>query len=285
MNTFALKIIATIAMVLDHIAYFFPQAPLAFHWIGRISAPIFIFCVINGVIQTHSQTKYCLRLYIASIIMSILQTYFNIPLNFLRTLFIICILFCIVENCKKNNLSTKKYLAIYIFYQIFTCVICGFLIQTSNTSNEMIFTYLLPAILGSIFATNGGLIYITIGIIFYVFYNKRTYIAISYSALAFIYSTLMITSFVSSALYRINVLSNTIGSVLYASYEYILPVLFDMDVTLMGGNMLFDNYQWMMIFALIPILKYNGKRGFNIKYSFYLFYPLHITILWLISYT
>ncbi len=34
--------------------------------------------------------------------------------------------------------------------------------------------------------------------------------------------------------------------------------------------------------ALLPILFYNGKRGHQIKYFFYIFYPAHLIILWLI---
>lgn len=35
--------------------------------------------------------------------------------------------------------------------------------------------------------------------------------------------------------------------------------------------------------SLIPIFCYNGKRGIQMKYLFYLFYPLHLLILWGIS--
>lgn len=42
-------------------------------------------------------------------------------------------------------------------------------------------------------------------------------------------------------------------------------------------------YEWKACFAFISINMYNGKRGFIkgkwMKYSFYVFYPLHITIL------
>jgi len=44
-----------------------------------------------------------------------------------------------------------------------------------------------------------------------------------------------------------------------------------------------DNYQFLMIFALPFIISYDGKRGYNIKYLFYIFYPLHIWILFLLS--
>ena len=43
------------------------------------------------------------------------------------------------------------------------------------------------------------------------------------------------------------------------------------------------HYEWKACFAFLPINMYNGKRGFikgkAAKYFFYIFYPLHITIL------
>lgn len=37
-------------------------------------------------------------------------------------------------------------------------------------------------------------------------------------------------------------------------------------------------------FALIPVHLYNGKRGWNIKWLFYAFYPVHILLIYLIAY-
>lgn len=43
-------------------------------------------------------------------------------------------------------------------------------------------------------------------------------------------------------------------------------------------------YLWQLtctLLAIIPILLYNGKQGHKVKYAIYLFYPLHILILYL----
>jgi len=49
MTTFSLKILALVFMVIDHIGLFFPDAPIWFRYIGRMSAPIFIFCMVTGL--------------------------------------------------------------------------------------------------------------------------------------------------------------------------------------------------------------------------------------------
>ncbi|CEP81140.1 TraX family protein [Paraclostridium sordellii] len=46
------------------------------------------------------------------------------------------------------------------------------------------------------------------------------------------------------------------------------------------------DYQWIMVFAIIPILMYNGKLGMSnkfIKWMFYWFYPIHLIVILLIA--
>jgi hypothetical protein len=40
------------------------------------------------------------------------------------------------------------------------------------------------------------------------------------------------------------------------------------------------SFQWLMVFALIPLCLYNGKRGKGGKYFFYVYYPAHIYLLY-----
>ena len=39
--------------------------------------------------------------------------------------------------------------------------------------------------------------------------------------------------------------------------------------------------QWMMVFSIIPLCFYNGKRGRGDKNFFYIFYPTHIYVLYI----
>ena len=69
MNTFRLKMIALILMVIDHIGLYFAWAPGWFRLLGRGSYPLFLFCMIWGYHYTHDRKKYLLRLYLMGVFM------------------------------------------------------------------------------------------------------------------------------------------------------------------------------------------------------------------------
>ena len=52
-------------------------------------------------------------------------------------------------------------------------------------------------------------------------------------------------------------------------------------VILKIGNL--SEMQMYSVFSLVPIFLYNGKKGYGIKYFFYLFYPLHFIFLYFLN--
>lgn len=284
MSIFSLKIIALFAMLLDHIAYFFPDLPISLplHWIGRIAAPIFIFSAVNGLKYTHSKPRYLLRLYLASVIMAVIQMYTQIELNFIRTLFVIVCIGSILElRNNKKSVSWIKVLSLYTVYQVIVCMLCGYLSSISNAYTESICFYLIPAVLGSVFTLEGGLVFVTLGIIMYLTYNHKKKLILSFVIFVTVYMIFTATQIIPIILWKTGQLIPIIGTEISDGIEYLLAVIIGIAYMDIGGNILTIQYQWIMIFSLPLILLYNHQRGKKFKYIFYIFYPVHIILLWI----
>ncbi len=273
-------------MLFDHIAYFFPNMPNAFilHWIGRVSAPLFMFCLVTGVKSTHSIKKYLLRLYIASVIMSVIQTFTQIELNYFRTLFILAFVCGIIEyDSIIPHTTTRKRICIFILYQVIICTICLYLANISNSATETICFYLLPAITGSILTLEGGLVYVFLGIIFFIWYDDKKKMLFISTIYVIGITIIQASSIVPYSLYKIRVLLPVVGGLFSEVLELFASTILGLDPMNSGGNIFTAQYQWFMILAFLFIFFYNQKKGKSLKYLFYLIYPLHITVLWIMS--
>jgi hypothetical protein len=71
----------------------------------------------------------------------------------------------------------------------------------------------------------------------------------------------------------------------YRWAQALVPAAAGLFLLLAGRNEsgLPENAQWLMLSAAIPILLYNGRRGWGGKYFFYVFYPAHIYLFYLIA--
>ena len=88
LSGFALKYLGMALMVLDHIEYFFAytgKIPLFFSMLGRLAAPLFLFCLIEGFTHTRDRKKYFLRIYLLSVLMGAVQfSFYNIGYALVR---------------------------------------------------------------------------------------------------------------------------------------------------------------------------------------------------------
>lgn len=201
-NSFHLKAIMVVLMLIDHIGQFIPGAPPYFRWIGRLVAPIFFYLLTEGYDHTRDRIAYIKRLFIASIIMfagnAILWLIFKgefIPNNILFTLAVNLSLLYVKDMKKQNTLVN------------IALIISALLAEGSYLATGLIFLF------------------------HYLKHDKKK-MSIAYIVVSLIF----------------------------------IP-----------------NIQWMQVFALPFILMYNGERGPSVKKFFYIFYPIHIWILFVIS--
>lgn len=257
MTSFVLKTIALVFMFADHLGEFLPDViPIGFRWLGRLSAPIFIFCVTESLIYTRNRKRYILRLYAGSVIMALGNTILNlifpnaeVPLlnNIFATLVLISLIVCLLEEDSNRLIkllifSALQLAVIFISYMIVTTV------QASqNLSNTVTFCYAIGGIFPNILFCDGSFLWIIMGILMYKLKGKKKAFIGMYIAFS-------------------------LGQILLT-----IPYGIGKDI------LLYTNYQWMMIAALPIILCYNGQRGKQIKQFFYIFYPVHIWLLFIVA--
>jgi len=279
MSSFMLKILALFFMSIDHIGSFIPGLPVYLHWIGRLSAPIFIFCSAWSFTYTSNKKSYLIRLYVASLVMAIIQYWLVIDNNFFRSLFSLGVILMLIDSYKNKDEKFKKYLYIYLTWQIISVAICIVLINVVFPSSLFV-AYFLSALFGNVFLLEGGLVYVCLGVLIYLTKNNKKALVIAYTGFCVLYFIVTVKPYLPIFLgklyaWGLPVLSDTI--------EYMLITVVGLSPMGIGGSIFFQSYQWMMILALPFMLAYNSKRGRKLKYLFYIFYPVHIVMLFYIG--
>lgn len=267
-----LKIIACIAMTIDHIPALMFAIPAveslstAGFTIGRIAAPLFLFAITESLHHTHNKIALLFRLYAANIVLAISNFTVNLLFshwlgiwdfsynNITTTFMFVGIVTWTIEFCKDTNHNlSRKWLIVgsLLGYTIATTALWVWL--TNNTiipiiENPIIqygISNLIRAILPSPMLCEYSSIFIILGVLWYFSYSnlrKITTIFIVFTAISFI---------------GLHALTNG------------LPFWRDF----------FSAGQWKMILALPFLLCYNGTRGHNYKTFFYLYYIYHRYIL------
>ena len=275
LSSFWLKIIGLITMVVDHIgatammlnkvgnsprALFNYNIYYALRAIGRIAFPIYAFLIIEGILHSRKSWLYVIRLFIFSFIIDIGYGLFTLITN--NTF---------IYECSPITALALGASCIYFL----------------NQQNKWLKPIsLIPLIISILSALN----YLPVNIE-YDLYGI----------------TLIILFYISYLLAKvfINVLSKNTGldkDLLIDNYEFLakklisallfiifalLIVFFNTSLLWNGTNLFINDAQFELyaLLSLIPLTLYSGKRGYNatwFKYGNYLFFPLHIALIYLI---
>lgn len=264
LSSTALKEIALALMLLDHIHYFFAftgAVPEWFSMLGRVSAPLFLFCTVEGFAHTHDRKTYLLRLWALGAGMGLIQFLIGLgigqradgfyPMNgILRDLTVACLLWQGIDWLRQRRFG--RALAVIGGVGVLWPAASLALLAVLPPVGQLPVYFLSWTVLPSwTFSTDGGIAFILGGVLLYALRERRRAQALVWAAWA---------------------LCTDLGSVLW---------LLQSGWGL--GQLLLTCYQWMEIFAAPVMLLYNGQRGAGHKKLFYWFYPVHVYVLYALS--
>ncbi|HEX3075441.1 MAG TPA: TraX family protein [Lachnospiraceae bacterium] len=220
MSTFTLKIIAILAMLIDHISAIFINDNTPLFWItrgiGRIAFPIFCFLIVEGYYRTSDVKKYLLRLGVFALISEVPfdLCFYGTPFNIghQNVFFTLFLGLCTIYGIDKVK---KKYKGQQMTELMGTFAVA----MVAMFASQLLFTdYNIYGIL--------------LILCFYMMRGQKIVLAIAIVAITVIMSH---------------------------------PI------------------QYVAVVAFVPIFLFNGRKGPNVKYLFYAFYPVHLLILYLIQ--
>lgn len=237
--------------------------------IGRLGFPIFCFLLVEGFQKTRSVKKYAFRLGLFALISEIP---FDLAVsgkvlefgyqNVYFTLFVGILALCAVKWISENELPA-------VLRWIFTVtgiLAPAFYLWTMRTKLSMV------GLIGGgliVAAVLGNLIYCAVkqGVTrMQMVCASQTAVVIAMLLADFLhtdYSGMGVLTIVAMYVFR----KKKVISMLAGCVVLIIMSLGEISA----------------LFALIPVALYNGERGLKMKYFFYIFYPAHLLIIWLVA--
>ena len=260
-----LKTIALVLMVMDHIHYFFAftgAVPEWFSMLARLSAPLFLFCTVEGFAHTHDRRRYFLRIWGIGAGMAAVEFFMMYggwlrrgdgfyPLN---AIFQDFVLLCIVWQ-GMDWLKVKRYakgiaaIAAVVGWPFIAAAFLRAFQQMPRAATVVAFIITSPLPMWTS-VTDGGWAYLLGGVVLYALRSHRRLQVAAWSAVTFLAE---------------------FGFVYLAARS---------QPGFMWTQMFTTYYEWLGVFAAVPMLLYNGRRGSGHKRLFYWFYPAHVYLLY-----
>jgi hypothetical protein len=237
-------------MTLDHLHQMFiaQGAPYWLSWFGRPVAAMFLFLCAEGFFYTRNRKRYMLQLLAGFLFMSAMNQILSaaMPMEHIALI---------------NNIFGTLFLAVWYMWMI-DHVIGGFREKSPVKILQAAGGLLLPFIVS-----------------FAALLALQSENRIAALVLLFIPNPLFVEGgfmlvFIGVAFYLLRK---------YRLAQAALVLAVSALTWYFSKDSVPANFQWLMVFAIIPISLYNGNRGKvqkNGKYFFYVFYPAHIYLLY-----
>ncbi|MDT2833726.1 TraX family protein [Vagococcus carniphilus] len=250
LTTFDLKILGIVFMFIDHIHQMFSLmgAPGWLDWFGRPVATLFFFISVEGFSHTRNKEKYLFRLLTGFWLM-------NIGSSLVQKIF------TLGDMALSNNIFTDLFVGVLAMYGIDS------LARFKETKQVKSLLVGLACLLCPIIFSVIPLVGMTSGNMFLLS------IARVFPATLFAENSVMVYLIPVMYLLRKN-----------KKWQCLAIGVVALIFLLGNPSAAFtSNTQWMMIFSVIPILLYNGEKGRGMRSFFYIFYPAHIWLLYIIA--
>ncbi len=248
MTSFLLKIIGIITMLCDHTGDAILGSFSILNLIGRIAFPLFAFQISQSYIHTKNLIRFMFRLLIFALIA---QLPFSLFLStFTSDLYYSVQVFSVSFNIYSLNIGFTMLLALLA------------ILAYDKISNKPlgILTSLLIVIIAQILNVDYGAFGVLLILIFYIFRTQPSYAKKKNTF--------------------IKVLMNIAFLIVVFTY-YFIRYLQAPNISII------EFYLPLVLFTYISLLFinfYNGKQGPKVKYLFYIFYPVHLLLLYFINY-
>jgi hypothetical protein len=245
------KIIGIVLMTMDHLHQMFIArgAPDWLNWCGRPVAAMFLFLCAEGFFYTRDKKRYMLQFLGGFWFMTVMNQILSAVMPMEQIALI-------------NNIFGTLFMATYYMW-MFDRFRGGF--KEKNPAKML--------------SSAGGILFpLVISLITILVLQANNRIAVT--ILLFIPNPLLaeggfVLVFMGTAFYILRKYRLAQAALVLVISAFIWYLSKDSPDS--GG------IQWLMIFAVIPIFLYNGKRGNGGKYFFYVFYPAHIYLLYCIA--
>ena len=216
-----LKLIALVAMTVDHMGQILFGQYVLFRIIGRLAMPIFAWMIAEGCRHTRSMGRYLASMVVTAALCQ------GVYFVFLRSVYMcIFVTFSLsVGICWLLKLAQQKKNVLFAFFAVAGIGIAFFL------------TDILPLLLsGTDYSVDYGFLGVMLPVVLFLCKGKKMQLVAAAAVLC------------------------------------LMAVWLDWKV------------QWFALLALPLLALYNGSRGkWKLKWLFYIYYPAHLAILWLIE--